>query len=531
MIVALPLSLGFGIASGMGAQAGLYGAISVGLLTAVFGGTRGQISAPTAPMAVAMAVVVATHAETMAEAFMVIVLAGLIQVVLGLSGLGRFVAYTPHVVVSGFMSGIGVIVILMQILLFLGRDSMVGVVHEVMRELPEALDHSNPSALWVGVITLATALAWPRKLSRFAPAPLVALAVGTVACLLVLPEAPRIGEVPGGLPEPKWETIPSGFLLSALEPAMILALLGSIDSLLTSLVADSMLGHRHNPDRELVGQGIGNVAAGLIGAMPGSGSPPLTVTNIRSGGNSRLSGIIYAVLLLLVVLGLGRHVSHIPLAALAGVLMKAGWDVIDFRLLSRIHRIRRGHLAVLITTLVLTVSVDLIVAVAIGLIVSGMVHARQLERLELDSIGSVAILDRTFFAGETRMKIEDPYSARVGMVVLNGNFTVASASKLIHCIGREIQDHDVVLLDFSPTLFIDDSASMVIKQLIEVAECSRTACIVVGLSGEVAQTLNALDVLRDVPGEHIVDSIDEARRRAGDHLLALDEAQAHQTKP
>ncbi|MDE0046810.1 MAG: SulP family inorganic anion transporter, partial [bacterium] len=296
------------------------------------------------------------------------------------------------------------------------------------------------------------------------------------------------------------------------------ALLGSVDSLLTSLVADSMTGNRHNPDRELIGQGIGNVAAGLIGALPGAGATMGTVINIRSGGSTPVSGALRALLLLALVLGLGRFVEPIPLAALAGVLIKVGWDIVDWPMLSRLHRLRREHLLVMLITLGLTVFVDLITAVAIGLIAGGMVHARRLERLELDSVISVPLLDESFFAGEEMPTGTDPYSARVGMVALGGTLSVASSHKLVSVVGLDIREHEVVIFDFSETAYVDDSAAMVIRQLLEVAETSRTGCIVMGLGNEAAATLNSLDVLGGMPAGRIVGTLDEARRIARQDL-------------
>ena len=401
MVVALPVSLGFGIASGMGAAAGLYGAIAVGFFASVFGGTRSQISGPTAPMTVAMAVVLTSHASSLTEALTVVVLAGLLQVLLGVSRIGRFVAYTPHVVVSGFMSGIGVIIMLMQSLPLLGASGATGGPMGAARALPAAVSDIDTSAFAIGAVTLAVGFLWPRRLSRFAPGPLVALAAGTALGVLWFTEAPVIGAIPVGLPSLQLGLPPADFLLHALQPAIILALLGSVDSLLTSLVADSMTGNHHNPDRELIGQGIGNMAAGLIGALPGAGATMGTVINIRSGGSTPVSGALRALLLFALVLGLGRLVEPIPLAALAGVLVKVGWDIIDWRMLARFHRLRREHLIVMLATLCLTVFVDLITAVAIGLIAGGMVHARRLGRLELDSVVSVPLLEASFFADGT----------------------------------------------------------------------------------------------------------------------------------
>ena len=518
MVVALPVSLGFGIASGMGAASGLYGAIAVGFFASVFGGTRSQISGPTAPMTVAMAVVLTSHASSLTEALAVVVLAGLLQVLLGVSKIGRFVAYTPHVVVSGFMSGIGVIILLMQLLPLLGASGATGGPMGAVRALSAAVSNIDTSAFAIGAVTLAVGFLWPRRFSRYAPGPLVALAAGTVLGVLWFADAPVIGAIPVGLPSLQLGLPPADFLLHALQPAIILALLGSVDSLLTSLVADSMTGSRHNPDRELIGQGIGNMAAGLIGALPGAGATMGTVINIRSGGSTPVSGALRALLLFALVLGLGRLVEPIPLAALAGVLVKVGWDIVDWRMLARLHRLRREHLIVMLATLCLTVFVDLITAVAIGLIAGGMVHARRLERLELDSVVSVPLLEASFFADDAIPAQDDPHAARLGMVALGGTLSVASSHKLVSVVGLDIREHEVVIFDFSGTIYIDDSAAMVIGKLLDIAAESGTECIVMGLRDDVAATLLSLDILGGVPADRVVETLDEARRIAREAL-------------
>ncbi len=540
-IVALPIALGFGVASGFGAAAGLYGAIAVGFFASVFGGTRSQISSPTGPMTVAMAVIVAAHAESLAEALTIVVMAGMIQVFLGVSRVGRFVAYTPYVVISGFMSGIGLIIILIQAMPFLGLPAAPGGPMGAASMLPAAVASMNLDAFAIGVVTLATAVLWPRRLARFVPGLLVALVVGTLLGVFWLNGAPVIGEVPIGLPGIQIDVPSAGFLLRSIEPAIILALLGSVDSLLTSLIADSLTGTRHNPNRELVGQGLGNMIAGLFGALPGAGATMGTVTNIRAGGTTPVSGALYALLLLTLVLGLGSYVEPIPLAALAGLLMKVGWDIIDWRLLTRVHRIRRDQLMVMALTLGLTVFVDLITAVAIGLIAAGMTQSRRLERLELDSVVSVPILDRRFFGDEEQaepagmadpeqagppssdQKAEavvqtpaalDPFAARVGLVALRGRFTVASSHKLVAVIGADIKDHEITIFDFSGATYIDDSAAMVVEQLVDAALGQKTDVIVMGASGQVGDNLHALNIFRRVPDGQIVETLDEARRVA-----------------
>ncbi len=512
-VVALPVALGFGIASGMGAAAGLHGAIAVGFFASVFGGTRSQISGPTAPMTVVMAVVITSHTTSLAEALTVVVMAGLLQILLGLSRIGRFVAYTPHVVVSGFMSGIGIIIVLIQLLPALGAPIAPGGPMGAIAALPDAVRNIDAGAFAIAAVSLAVAFLWPRRLARFMPGLLAAMVAGTLLGVLWLNEAPTIGPIPTGLPDFRMPLLSPGFLLGAVEPALILALLGSVDSLLTSIIADSMTGSRHNPDRELVGQGIANAVAGLFGALPGAGATMGTVTNIRSGGSTPVSGVLRAVFLLALLLGLGRHVEPIPLAALAGVLIKVGWDIVDWRLLARVHALRREHLIVMLTVLALTVFVDLVTAVGIGLIAGGMVHARQLERLELDSVVSTPLLDRTLL-GPDGEEEGSAFAARAGLVALRGSLTVASSHKLADAIGPEIRDHEIVIFDFSGATYIDDSAAMVIEQLIDLAEAAETSCIVAGLQGAAAQTLNSLHCLHSVPGHRIVETREEARRLA-----------------
>ena len=244
-----------------------------------------------------------------------------------------------------------------------------------------------------------------------------------------------------------------------------------------------------------------------------------TVVNIRAGGRTQLSGVLRAAILLALVLGLGKFVEVIPHAALAGILVKVGWDIIDWRFLSRIHRVQHAHLLVMLITLGLTVFLDLVTAVAIGLIAAGMAAARQLERLELDSVVSTPLLDRSFFAGQEGEDSTDVFSARVGLVALRGSFTVASSVKLINTISVDIRDHEVVILDFSETVYVDDSAAMVVEHLVDVAIAEDTECIVMGLDGLPAATLQGLNVLKRVPEEHFVANMDEARE-AAERILA-----------
>ena len=518
-VVGLPVALAFGVASGLGAVAGIYGAIAVGFFAAVFGGTRSQISGPTGPMAVAMAAVVTLAGpDNLGEAFAIVILAGIIQILLGVLKIGRFVAYTPYSVISGFMSGIGVIIIILQILPFIGQASVSGGPVGAIQAWPEGFTNFGIAAFIIAGATLFMGVFWPQRFSRYLPPTLAALLTGTLLSVVGtqfafpwLEGAPVIGDVPSGLPDIALPTFTTDLIVKAVQPALIIALLGSIDSLLTSLIADSMTRTRHNPNKELIGQGIGNSIAGLIGGLPGAGATLGTVVNLRAGGRTPLSGVIRAGILLALVLGIGQYVESIPHAALAGILVKVGWDIIDWRFITRIHRVQREHLIVMVITMGLTVFLDLVTAVAIGLIAAGMATARQLERLELDSIVSVPILNQVFFYGYKAAESMDPFSAQVGMVALRGSFTVSSSSRLITTISQDLAEHDIVILDFSDTVYIDDSAALVVEQMIDVAITEDTRCILVGLDGVPETALRALNAIDKVPEEHIVDNLDDAK--------------------
>ena len=523
-VVSLPVALAFGLAAGLSPAAGIYGAISVGFFAAVFGGTKSLISGPTGSMTVAISVIVATHADNIAEAFTIVIMAGLIQITFGLLRIGRFVTYTPYSVISGFMTGVGVIIILVQTLPFLGADVAAGGPIGTLRNFSTVFDNFEGNAVAIAAITLGVALLWPSMFDKYLPATLVALGVGTLVGVFWLTNAPTIGieAVPTDLPSFHLPEFAPGILVRAIEPALVIALVGSVDTLLTALVADSMTRTRHDPNKELLAQGIGNVFTGFIQGLPGSGATPSTVANARAGGRTIVSGVVSVGILLLMVMVFGKYVALIPNAVLAGILVKVALDTIDWRFVTRIFRVQREHMVVMLLTLGLTVFLDLVAAVAVGMIAAAVTSARQFEVLELDSVVSVPLLDQSFFGSGDDDEDSDEFSARVGLVALRGTFTVASSSKLIDTIGEDIREHEVVILDFSDTVYVDDSAALVVEQLIETADNYETQCIVMGLAGTPAQNLQGLNVLKRVPGDQIVETWDQARATAARLLASSD---------
>ncbi|HUS52938.1 MAG TPA: SulP family inorganic anion transporter [Thermohalobaculum sp.] len=495
-VVALPLALAFGVASGVGPIAGLYGAIAVGFFAAVLGGTPAQVSGPTGPMTVVMAAIVAQYADNLTEAFAIVALGGSFQVIFGLMRVGRFVSYTPYSVVSGFMSGIGVIIIVIQTLPFFGLATAPGGPLGTMRIWPQIPAGLNWQALAIAMASLATMIAWPKRLAAMVPPPLAAITIGTLMSVLLLPAAPVIGEVPTGLPSLVIPTFPLVDLPQVVQAALVLALLGSIDSLLTSLVADTITRTRHNSDRELIGQGIGNMVSGLIGGLPGAGATMRTLINVRAGGRTPLSGVVHALVLLALLLGLGPLAERVPHAALAGILIKVGWDIIDWSYLRRIRHAPRDKVVVMLVTLGLTVFVDLITAVAVGLILAGFVTARWMEREELKGITRISLADG---AADPSDPIErallEQADGRIEVIRLRGNFSYASARQLTQVLGGALEGPQAVIFDFSQAAHVDTSAAYAIDELITEAQEGGIRCYISGLSDATKPTLVGLGVL------------------------------------
>ncbi len=497
-VVALPLALALGVASGLGPIAGLYGAIFVGFFAALFGGTASQISGPTGPMVVVVAGLAASLSGRPELIFTAIFLAGLIQVAFGALGFGNYIRLVPYPVVSGFMSGIGAIIIILQVGRLIGGEPPGGTIPALVY-IPTAVSGLNLSAAGIGAVALATVFLWPATWGKYLPGPLAALVLCT--CLgLALPSAPVLGDIPSALPTLHLPVFDRDAMFLVLEAAVILAALGAIDSLLTSLVADNMTRTRHDSNRELVGQGIGNTVAGLFGALAGAGATMRTVVNIRTGGRTRLSGMLHALLLLAVVLGLGPLAAKIPHAALAGILVKVGWDIIDWRYLKNAHRGPRWDLALMVLVLGLTVFVDLITAVGVGVVLAALAFVRQVAeqqtrairemQFEPDSEEEAALLKRA--------------QGLVQVFDFGGPLSFGAAADLGHHVRertRKGRGAAALILDFSSVPFMDVSAARAVETIATDAVESGKHVYVTGLREEVSSVLAGLDADHHLPAD------------------------------
>ena len=483
-VVALPLALALGVASGVGPMAGMYGAIAVGFFAALFGGTPSQISGPTGPMVVVLAGLFASLSGNVELIFTAVLLAGLFQILFGFLGIGNYIRLVPYPVISGFMSGIGAIIIILQIGRLLGHEPPGGTLG-ALGYIPTALADINFATLALGIGTLVIAYKWPASLGKYVPGALAALIIGTIVSLFIT-NVPILGDIPTGLPSLHLPTFESSTLLLVLEAAFILAILGAIDSLLTSLVADNMTRTRHDSSKELIGQGIGNTVAGLIGGIAGAGATMRTVVNIRSGGKERLSGMVHALVLLAVVLGLSPLASAIPHAVLAGILVKVGLDIVDWSYLKRAHSGPRWDFALMLLVLGLTVFVDLITAVGVGVVLAALAYVRQIAQLQIEELKKIP---DTLNDPKENALLEKA-QGKVSIFSFGGPLSFGAAADLGHHVREWVKPGSrVLILDFSRVPTMDVSASMAVETVTSDAKSSGRQLMVCGASDKIKEVL------------------------------------------
>ncbi|MBO6966407.1 MAG: SulP family inorganic anion transporter [Kordiimonadaceae bacterium] len=500
-VVALPLALAFGEASGAGPIAGLYGAIIVGFFAAMFGGTGANVSGPTGPMIVVFAGVFASLSGDPALVFLAVILAGFIQILLGVFKFGQYIKLVPYPVVSGFMSGIGCIIIALQTARLFGHEPIGKGTILALKSIPGAVSDPNFTALALGLLTLAIVFFWPKNLGKWIPGALAALLIGTVLSVMI-PGAPILGDIPTGLPSLVVPAFEADAMFIVLEAAILLALLGAIDSLLTSLVADNMTRTQHNSDQELIGQGIGNSIAGFFGAIPGAGATMRTVVNIRSGGSTKISGMIHGALLFAVAVVLAPLASQIPHAVLAGILVKVGYDIVDIAYLKRAHKGPRWDLILMVLVLTLTVFVDLITAVAVGVVLAALAFVKETADEQLKSLMSIE--PRTDNPEE--LAILQEARGRITMFDFGGPLSFGAAADLGHQVRDKWKDgHAAFIMDFSRTPNIDLSAIKAIETIAEDAKVAGKQLLVSGASGEISDLLHGLDVGQKIPEDHWFD--------------------------
>ncbi|WP_373073139.1 SulP family inorganic anion transporter [Sulfurimonas sp.] len=500
-IVALPLAIAFGISSGLGASAGIYGAIFLGFFASLFGGTKTQISGPTGPMTVVSASVVAVFGANLPLIFTTFLLAGVFQVVLGLLKVGKFVRFIPYPVISGFMNGIGLIIILLQINIALGLEANSSVMDSLL-SLPHSFLNLNPQALLLTIATLLILYSLPKKITNRVPSPLIALLLLSFVANMFQMDITYVSDIPTGLPSFVEFSFDMHSISFVLVSALTLAVLGTIDSLLTSLVADSLTKDKHDSNKELIGQGVGNMIASLFGGLPGAGATMRTVSNIKSGATKKTSGMFHSVFLLLILLVFAPLASKIPMPVLAGILIKVGFDIFDYKMLKQLKIIPKYDIWVMLSVFVLTVFIDLIIAVGVGVALSALLIIHRLIQESDVNITGEEIQedkdDRIFKDGQVRI------------VNIKGPFFFGSTSFILDKVDK-IYNVKNVVLDCSNVSFMDLSAIYALSETIEKLKSSGSDVYIVADSTR-KEKLIKLGLTQNIDIDKIVDSQIRAMR-------------------
>ncbi len=519
-IVSLPLALAFGVASGIGPIGGLYGAICVGFFAALFGGTPTLISEPTGPMTVVMTAIVASLTASnpeqgLAMAFTVVMLAGLFQIIFGIFKLGKYVTLMPYSVISGFMSGIGVILIILQIAPFLGQAPPKGGVLGTFMAIPQLVANVNPPEAILGALTLTIIFLMPKKLKKIVPPQLIALIVGTVISLTVFQgtDIRRIGEIPVGLPPLQLPTFSAGQITVMFVDAVMLGMLGCIDTLLTAVVADSLTRTEHKSDKELIGQGIGNIVSGLCGGLPGAGATMGTVVNIQTGATSALSGLTRALVLLVVVLGAAKLTEPIPMAVLAGIALKVGIDILDWSFLKRSHKVSVKGSLIMYGVLFLTVFVDLIVAVGVGVFIANILTIERLSSLQSAGVKLISDTDDDAIVSDQEKQLLDQGKGRVLLFCLSGPM-IFGLSKAISREHNAMKDADALVMDLTAVPMLGVTASLAIENALRDACDKGLQVYIVGASEKIQQRLQKLGLLDLIAPEHFLSDRTAALQQA-----------------
>ncbi len=520
-IVALPLALAFGVQSGMGATAGLYGAIAIGIIAAIFGGTPTQISGPTGPMTVVSATVIAAAIERAGNLqdaipiiLLIFLLCGILQILMGVFRIGILIKYIPYPVISGFMSGIGLIIIILQIFPFFGSPSPATILG-IFRNVSDALNSINPQAVILATTTVAIIYLF-KFVTKAIPSTLVALITVTAAAYFFGLDVPKIGDIPKGLPELRLEMF-TGFSLDNLNivlvPAITLAALGAIDSLLTSVVADNITKTKHKSNQELIGQGLGNMGAAMIGGIPGAGATMRTVVNVQSGGRSKISGVVAGALLLAILVGIGFLAEEIPLSVLAGILITVGIGIIDYKGLRHIRHIPWQDAAIMIVVLLLTVFVDLLQAVGIGVVLAALFFMKRMS----DTVDARTVIYGMDFYDHYLTKSEAmkniPISElreKVFVKSLDGPLFFGYNSQLGK-ITEELPALKIFVFRFKRVPFIDQSGLYSIEDDVNELLKNDVKVIFTDLTDETRQMLKKVGIVpAKVPQEQIFDDLESA---------------------
>jgi len=514
-IVALPLSLALAIASGVRPEQGLYTAVVAGFLISALGGSRVQIGGPTGAFIVLVYGIVQTHGyQGLALATM---MAGGIMILMGFARLGNVIKFVPYPVTIGFTSGIAIIIAVSQLRDLFGLD-MGAVPADFLEKLQAYGEHVgsvNPWALGVGACTVAFVILWPRVAPQI-PAPLLAIVLATtLAQALSLPLetiGDRFGRVPNMLPAPDLPAIRYADVRALFPSAIAIALLASIESLLSAVVSDGMIGGRHRSNMELVAQGVANVASPVFGGIPATGAIARTALNVRSGGRTPVAGIVHALTVLTILFALAPLAGRIPLAVLAGILVVVAYHMSEWRVFVKLFRSPKSDILVLLTTFFLTVLIDLVVALQVGIVLAAFLFMRRMADLS-DASYVHDMLSEPADEGMDPV-MSEPLPHGVEVFKVHGTLFFGAASKFKDAMRRVEKPPRVLILRLREVLAIDATGLRALEDLLDKARADGTAVLMTGVQPQPRAVLERAGIIARIGEENVVTDFRRALERA-----------------
>jgi len=522
-VVALPLALAFGVLSGAGPMAGVYAAIFVGFFASLTGGTAAQISGPTGPMTVLMTAIfmqytTADPVHGMAIGFTVVMLGGLFLMLFGFFKIGQYICMIPHPVISGLMSGLGLTIILLQVGPLLGHAN-TGTPWESLLQLPNVLAHPATEAALIGVSALVLVYLQPKSIGKYIPSPLTAVVMGTISYLILFPESmvQTVGEFSVAMPLPQWPAFNTDLTVDIIKSALALAVLGTIDTLMTSLVADNISRGHHKPNRELAGQGIANIISGLFSGLAGAGASMRTVISVRHGGQTPLSGIFHSLIIVVLIIIFGQYFHLIPHAALAAILIKVASDLVDWDYIKRLHKAPKPAIFIIFTVLLLTLFIDMIIAIGTGITIASLLFMKRMSDLQMEKTSAITHPDEEHPLSDQEKQYLQQAEGRLLLFHISGPMSFGAAKSMVKRVSS-VDNYEALVLDLSDVPLIDFTSSLAIEDIILDAQDAGHHIFISGVKNIVQQVLDKQGILALLLDEHQYENREDALRHASELL-------------
>lgn len=521
-IISLPISLSLGIASGLGAKAGIISSITLGFLASFFGGTKGLITSPTGPMTIAFAGIIATLNGNKSLAFLVVILGGIIQIIIGKLKLGKYISYISYSVISGFMSGVGFTLIIMQLPKFITNNFNAANPYEIILNINNYFQNFHIDTLTISILSLFLIIFWPKFINKYIPRYIGTIILTGIITKFFNLDVRTLEPINLHINFNHFDTINTEINVPLiLHLSITIALIGIIDTLLTSLIADSITRKKHNPNKELNSQGIGNIFSSLLGGLPGAGATANTVVNIKSGGNSYLSGIFCSIFILVITLFFKDLFSYIPIPSLSIILAASSWTIIDFQFLKKFKKAPKDEMSIMITVMLITIFVDTMTAVGIGIIMTSLISSSKSSKYQLGKLTIMTDDTNISALNNKEKKLMTELNGNVLYIHLKGAYNFCSAIDISRQISDYGLNYKILIIDIEELEAVDTSILMTLKSIIEEAKANNKIILITGINNNIYKEIEELGACEKVKSFNLFKSKSKAFYKAKKYINKL----------